>query len=211
MRRIKGKIFFLLLLCAVPSHSYAAMSQQIILGLPSATYTKTTLSRTYSGAGPIGFAGEYGLFLNSNLCVAGQFELNLESYEQTAVLIGGGVGIKYFAVGGEKRSIADTYVKGASWPRWNLFFLAGLGGKQFDFTVPEKAAQPQEEGTIVQKDAKDFQKGSAIGLNFGLGLSVPVMNDMEPGFRAQIFQSFSAANQPTISVVSLWLSVGFNL
>lgn len=212
MKRSRSSIIFaLFLFWVISDYGCAAISQEITLGLPSASYQKTTLSRNYSGAGPIGFAGEYALYVSPRLCVQGQFEINLESSEQTALFIGGAAGLKFYALGGEATEVSDIYVKGSSQAKWNIFLLAGFGGKQFDFSVPEKAIQPQDGSVIIQKDAKDVQKGSAFGLNLGFGLSSALGKNLEPGFRMQIFQSFSAENQPSIAVTSLWLHMTFKL
>lgn len=204
-------VIYCFLLLFFSDRAWAALGQEITIGLPSVTYQKATLSRNYSGSAPVGFAGEYALYLNPRLCASGQFELNLESSEQTALFIGGGAGLKFYALGGEENNVSDLYIKGSSRSKWNVFLLVGFGGKQFDFSVPEKAVQPQDGSVIVQKDAKDVQKGSAFGLNLGFGISTALADNVEPGLRLQMFKSFSAENQPSISATSIWLQMTFKL
>ncbi len=186
-------------------------NQEITVGVPSGNYTKTTISEVYKGTAPYGFATEYGIFLDPKLAIAGQFELNLEPTKQSAVLLGGAAGLKYYVVGGDNRILSDTYVKGVGRPKLNAFLVVGFGGKQYDFSVPEKVEDDKKAGSIFEKDGKDLAKGSVVGLSVGLGAQYPIFFDLQPGFRVQMFKSFSAENQPDITVMAVWLSCGFGL
>ncbi len=214
IRLLKNRLFmFFILKIAFTAHDVALAlpNQEITVGLASGAYQKRTLSKTYIGASPFGFSGEYSIFVNQRLSLAGQFELNLEGEQNSAILIGGSGGLKFYAVGGDSGLISDYYIKGENWPKWNLFLLAGFANKSYDFTIPEKASQTVDEGLIVQKDAKDQQKGSVLGITMGFGITYPVVYYFQPGFRFNIFKSFSAEFQPDIIVSSIWISSGFVL
>lgn len=182
--------------------------QKILIALPSMTATRKTVNETSSLQSAVGFAAEYSLFLRPDLALIGQFGMNLAEGNQGTLFLGGAGGIGYYFMGGANLEYADANIKTIAKSGLNLFGILAFASKQFDFTSLPKATK-SDPSVADKPDAKGGTKGNIVGLALGFGAEYPIQFDLYGGVRYQIFQSFSATDQPDINGNEIWLSLGF--
>lgn len=183
--------------------------QKMTLALPIVNYNKVTYVTDDSQLLPMGFAAEYSMFLNSDLSIDAQFEVNLESSEGSIVFLGGSGGIKWYLIGGANEKYTDPYIRNIGSPDLNVYFSGGFAARQFDFRVIDSLSA--EVGTAVIRDEKNVSTGNVFAMQFGMGVEYPVFSDLLPGARLQVLKSFSGQTIPDIFILEFWITTAFVL
>lgn len=180
--------------------------QKFTIALPVTSFSKATAhpSGTSSGSLPVGFAAEYSIFLKPTMSLDGQFEVNLESSEQSIVFMGGSGGTKWFLIGGANENYSDPYLNSNGSSNLNVFILTAFAARQFDFTVLEKDLS-------ITRDKKNPIKGSVFALQLGAGAEMPLFGDVLAGIRLQMVSSFSNPNNPDLTIIEFWITTAYNL
>lgn len=191
--------------------------QKLLVGYSSASITRTVtgkdgeaiISRTDALSASLGFGAEYTLFITHKLGLVGQFALHMGgTTSQGTVLMGGGGGLSWYALGGANQQSEDDYIKTKVSSNINLNIDVGLSAKTFNF---EPFVEPLTPGTTVAENFdNDVTTGSVFGFYLGVGFEYPIAGFL-PGLKVQYVSPFEDTALPSLTIIETWLTVAFLL